>query len=405
MKLKKIISQPLINIGKHLPEAVIANLKYKFPSKKMVVIGVTGTDGKSTTTNMIYQILKDAGEKVSVISSINAIINGKIYETGFHVTSPKSSDVQRFIKLAREEGCEYMVLEVTSHSLDQFRFWGINFDIGVITNITHEHLDYHKSFENYFNTKAKLIKKVKVAVLNEQVLSLMLQKNKDKKNWTDGKIVTAGFHNAADFNPKSFPLQIKLPGDFNLLNALVASAASFNLGIDKEIIKHSLQKFRAISGRMEQIPNKKKVNIIVDFAHTPNALEETLKYLKTQTKGKLISVFGGASERDLKKRPMMGAISARLANITILTDEDPRFENREKIIEEIAVGAYKEGAIDDKSLFKIPDRQKAIKFAIQIAKKGDTVGIFGKGHEKSINYQGMEKLWSDQMAVKKALYG
>lgn len=371
----------------------------------MIVIGVTGTDGKTTTTNMIYQILKDAGEKVSVISSIIAIINGKIYETGFHVTSPKSSDVQRFIKLAMEEGSEYMVLEVTSHSLDQFRFWGINFDIGIITNITHEHLDYHKSFESYFKTKAKLIKNVRVAVLNEQVLSLMLQKNKDKKSWTNGKIVTAGFHNSADFNPKSFPLKLKLPGDFNLLNALAASAATFSLGVDKETIKHSLQKFRAISGRMEQIPNKKQVNIIVDFAHTPNALEETLKYLKTKTKRKLISVFGGASERDLKKRPMMGAISARLANITILTDEDPRFENREKIIEEIAVGAYEEGAIDDKNLFKIPDRLKAIKFAIQIAKKGDTVGIFGKGHEKSMNYKGVEKPWSDQMAVKKALYG
>ncbi|MDO8429362.1 MAG: Mur ligase family protein, partial [Candidatus Daviesbacteria bacterium] len=164
-KLRKLIPNAVVNLGRHLPEAIFANFKYGFPAQKIKVIGVTGTDGKTTTTNMIYQILSSVGRKVSMISTINAQIGGKSYDTGFHVTSPKATDIQRFIKEAVKAGDEFMVLEVTSHALDQFRTWGINFEVGVITNITHEHLDYHKTFESYLNAKAKLIQGSKVAVL------------------------------------------------------------------------------------------------------------------------------------------------------------------------------------------------------------------------------------------------
>lgn len=397
--IRKLIPQPLINYGKHLPEALIANIKYGFPGRKLRVIGVTGTDGKTTTTNMIYQILKSAGKKVSMISTINASIAGKSYDIGFHVTSPKESDVQRYLKASLDNGDEFMVLEITSHALDQFRAWGVNFEIGVITNITHEHLDYHKTLGKYLLTKSKLIKNVKYAVLN-----LDDQSFEKLRKLTTGKVVSFGHKITADFNPQKFPLNLIIPGDYNILNAEAAAAATFNLGIDQKVIQKSLNDFTGLEGRMEEIKNKLGIKIVVDFAHTPNALEQALKTLREQTKGRLISVFGAASERDLAKRPIMGKISAQLANITILTDEDPRFEGSLKIIEDISKGAMTFGAKLNHSLFKFPDRSEAIKMAIKMAKKGDTIGIFGKGHEKSMNYQGKELPWSDKKAVLEALH-
>ncbi|MFH0937014.1 MAG: UDP-N-acetylmuramoyl-L-alanyl-D-glutamate--2,6-diaminopimelate ligase [Candidatus Daviesbacteria bacterium] len=397
-KIRKLIPNSVVNLGKHLPEAILANVKYGFPGKKLKIIGVSGTDGKTTTVNMLYQILQSAGKKVSMISTINAVIGGKSYDTGFHVTSPKSSDVQNYLKKAVASGDEIMILEVTSHASDQFRFWGIKFDIGVITNVTSEHLDYHQTFENYLKAKIKLIKNVGHAILNLDDLSFdRLSRS------TTGKVITFGQSKNADLNPGNFLLNLKVPGDFNVLNALAAAVAARTLGINDELIKKSLESFTGLTGRMEEIKNNQGLKIIVDFAHTPNALEQALQTLKDRRQGKLISVFGCASERDRQKRPLMGEISAKISDITILTDEDPRFENSEKIIEEIAKGCYRGGALDGKTLFKEPDREKAIKLALKIAQKGDTVGIFGKGHEKSMNYKGVEKPWSDQAEVLKNL--
>jgi UDP-N-acetylmuramoyl-L-alanyl-D-glutamate--2,6-diaminopimelate ligase len=397
-KFRKFIPHSVVNYVEHLPQAVMANIQFGFPAKKLRVIGITGTDGKTTTTNMVYRILTEAGKSASMISTINAFIGGKLYDTGFHVTSPDPKDVQRYLKTAVEADNEFMVLEVTSHALEQFRVWGVDFEEGVITNITHEHLDYHKTFENYLQAKAKLIKNVKVAVLNRDDPSFeRLQK------MISGKVVTFGLHNNADFNPENFPLKLKIPGEYNLANALAAAAVTSSLGIDKKIIKKSLEGFTGLTGRMEEIENKRGIKIVVDFAHTPNALEQALKALRLLTKGRLISVFGCAGARDVGKRPMMGEISAKLADITVLTDEDPRFEDREKIIDTITKAATSSGAVLDKTLFREPDRDKAIKLAISMAKKGDTVGIFGKGHEQSMNYHGVERPWSDQKAVRKIL--
>lgn len=396
--IRELIPNWLVNYGKHLPEAIIANVKFGFSGRNLRVIGVTGTDGKTTTTSMIDKILKDAGKSVSMISTINAEIAGKSYDTGFHVTNPDPWDLQKFLKAATLAKDEFMVLEVTSHGLSQFRTWGIDFEIGVITNVTHEHLDYHQTFKGYLLAKAKLIKNTKYAVLNRDDPSFAeLAKN------TLGKVVSFGLQSNADFSPGNFPLSLKIPGDYNLVNALAAAAATVNLGINKKAIKKSLENFRGLTGRMEEIQNRYGINIFVDFAHTPNALEQALKTLRPLTKGRLIAVFGCAGARDVAKRPLMGEISAKLADITVLTDEDPRFEDRNKIIEEIAQGALGGGAREGKTLFRQPDRLKAIRMAIVTAKKGDMVGIFGKGHERSINYKGVEKSWSDQEAVNKAL--
>ncbi|MBI2596977.1 UDP-N-acetylmuramoyl-L-alanyl-D-glutamate--2,6-diaminopimelate ligase [Candidatus Daviesbacteria bacterium] len=382
--------QKLKNIFYHLPQAFIANILYGFPSNGMTIVGVTGTDGKTTTTNLIYKILKDSGKKVSMISTINAVIGGKTYDTGFHVTSPDPFTLQKFIRNAKNSGDNYLALEVTSHALDQYRFWGINFTVGVITNITHEHLDYHQTFENYFKTKLKLIKYAKWRVVNENL----------KGDWGDRGSKGNGVVTFGSSGPK---LNLKLIGDYNLENAYASLAVAKVLGIDAESAQRSVEGFTGIPGRMEEVKNNRGIKIFVDFAHTPNALKQALKALRPKAYGRLIVVFGAASERDILKRPIMGEIAAKEADMTILTDEDPRHEDRNKILNEIAGGAMMAGAKDGINLFKEPDRAKAIKLAITLAKKGDIIGIFGKGHEKSINYRGVETPWSDFEAVKKAL--
>ncbi len=397
--LKKFIPQRVINNFYHFPKAVLANFIYGFPTRNLKVIGVTGTDGKTTTVNMIYHILKKAGIKVSMLSTINAVSGGKVYDTGFHVTSPDPFTIQRLAKKAFKAGDEYLVLEVTSHALDQFRFWGIKFYAGIITNITHDHLDYHKSYKNYFKTKLKLIKKVRFAVLNQAI------QEEGNVGTVGEKTITFGIKKG-DFNQKDVKLKLKLIGDYNIENALAALSVAYILNIPKKIAQTTLEEFESIPGRMEEVKNSKGIKVIIDFAHTPNGLEQALTALRSHFKsGRLIAVFGSASERDILKRSIMGEISGKLSDISIITDEDPRFEASYKIIDEIAKGAIKAGSRLGVSLFKEADRQKAIDLAITLAKKGDIVGIFGKGHEKSINYKGAETVWSDFEAAKKALYG
>lgn len=392
--IKRIFSQKFVNDFYHLPKAILANLIYGFPARGLKVVGVTGTDGKTTTAAMIYHILKSAGKKVSMVSSINAVIAGKNYDTGFHVSSPDPFTVQRYAKEALENGDEYLVLEVTSHGLDQYRFWGIRFHAGVITNIAHDHLDYHKHMQNYFQTKIKLIRQASLVAVNKNI-------NLSKE--IRGKVVTFGL-NYGDFNQKNIKLKLKLIGGYNIENALSAMSVAYILDIPKKVAQQALEGFEGVKGRMEEVKNSKGIKIFVDFASTPNAMEQALLALRNQFKSaRLIAVFGSASERDVLKRPMMGKISAKLANITIITDEDPRYEDRNKIIDEIAEGAISVGARMGITLFKEADRQKAINLAITLSKKGDVVGIFGKGHEKSINYNGVETPWSDFEAIEKAL--
>lgn len=391
---KSLLSQQTINNFYHLPKAALANFFYGFPTRKLKVIGVTGTDGKTTTTNMIYQILKDAGKKVSMISSINATIGGKSYDTGFHVSSPDPLTVQKLARNALNNKDEYLILEVTSHGLDQYRFWGIKFDIGVITNITHEHLDYHKTFTNYLNTKLSLLKAVKQAVINQNLKDKLKQKS-----------VSFGL-SKGDFNQKDIKLNLKIPGDYNTENALAALAVAFVLGIDRKNAQDSLESFETVKGRMNEVKNRLGIKIIIDFAHTPNALEQALKALKEQSKGRIIAVFGCAGLRDIGKRPLMGEIATRLANLTVITSEDPRGHLTE-INKQIISGIDEKKHKENRDYFIKENRKEAIEFAIKkLAKPGDTVGIFGKGHENSINLDGTREIpWSDFEAVSKALNG
>jgi len=404
MRKNGLKAQKLINYFKHLPLSLLSLLVYRLPSRKLKVIGVTGTDGKTTTVHLLYHILQEAGRPVAMISTVCAKIKEEEIDTGFHVTSPNPWLLQKLIKAMVKQKIEYLVLEVTSHGLDQFRDWGINYEIGILTNITHEHLDYHQTYENYLKTKVKLLKKSKIAVINRddtsyQAVSRLL--NQSKKNHFP-RIVTYGIKNKSDFMPENFKFKTNLPGEYNQYNCLAAIAASISLGIPPQTVKAAISSFAGVTGRMEEIREGQDFRVIVDFAHTPNALEQVLRTLREQLeKGrKLIVVFGAAGRRDRAKRPLMGKVAGQLADFVIITAEDPRTEEVTDICQQIALGCEEVGGKYE----IISEREKAIERAIvDLAKTGDIVVICGKGHERSMCFGKTEYPWSDQEAVRKAL--
>gem|GEM_PF-7013 len=393
--------------------ALISSAWFDYPAKKLKVIGVTGTDGKTTTSTLIYEILKQAGKKVGLISTVAAYIGNKVYDTGFHVTSPDPYSLQKFLKEMVERGCEYAIVEVTSHAIDQERIGGIKFWVAVLTNITPEHLDYHKTFDLYQKTKMKLFKNVDLAVLNFDDPSFeAIKQTSDAK-----KIVSYSLKNReADFftsnikidqNKTTFCvgdgdetcLETTLPGEFNISNTLAAISVARFMDIDWESLRKTLNFFYLPEGRLSEIKEGQDFNIVIDFAHTPNALESVLKFLRNQAKGKLIAVFGSAGERDRKKRPLMGLAASKYADLIVLTEEDPRTEDVDEINNQIEKG-IREGV----EVVRKTNREEAINYAIGVAEKDDWVGIFGKGHEKTINRDGTEEIpWSDKDVVTKAV--
>jgi len=378
----------------HLGMAILANLFYGFPSGKLGVIGVTGTDGKTTTTSLIYHILHAAGLNVSMVSSVGAVIGGKNYDVGFHITTPSSFAVQRFIKKAVSSGSKFLVLETTSHALDQYRVFGVKYEIGVLTNVTHEHLDYHRNYENYVKTKTKLLEMSKTAIVNRDDDSFKIISNLKSQI---SNLKTYGMSADTDINPKTFPFKTNLFGEFNKYNVLAAISACKALGISEKAIREGIESFVAPLGR-EDIVYGKDFTVMIDFAHTPNAIDQILKSIRPIVTGKIIHVFGSAGARDVTKRPLMGEMSSKYADIIVLTAEDPRGEPVEKIMTEIKSGINKKAKV-----LKIPDRKKAIEQAIKMAEKGDFVLVTGKSHEKSMNYGQGEVAWDEYMAVGSAL--
>ncbi|PIV01277.1 UDP-N-acetylmuramoyl-L-alanyl-D-glutamate--2,6-diaminopimelate ligase [Candidatus Shapirobacteria bacterium CG03_land_8_20_14_0_80_39_12] len=396
MDTRSLIPQKAVNYLKHLPLALSALLFYRFPSRRLKVIGVTGTDGKTTTVSLIYEILKEAGLAVAMVSTVSAKIGREEIDTGFHVTAPDPWLLQKLLRRMADSGVKYVVLEATSHGLDQFRFLGINFEIGVLTNITREHLDYHKTLESYRQAKLKLLKRAKIAVLNKDDSSFELIRSK-----LGNEIITYSLKNEADFTPKKFVFRTQLLGEYNQANCLAAIATASKLGVNEAVIKKAVAAFPGVKGRMEEIKAGQIFKVVVDFAHTPNGLKQALTALKEQLlKGsRLITVFGAAGLRDRGKRLMMGAVAGRIADLVILTAEDPRTEKAGEICEEIAAGCRRAGA-EPKI---IPDREMAIRYALKEAKKDDIVVICGKGHEQSMCFGATEYPWSDQETVKKIL--
>lgn len=396
----------------HFLQAFGVKSLYQLKDKNLTIIGVTGTDGKTTTASLIFHILKTAGYNSSMISTVGAYFGNQKENLGFHVTTPSVFGIHKYLhKIGKNDGeKKYLVLEVTSHALDQYRVYGINFEIGVLTNVSHEHLDYHKTIENYMATKLKLLKIAKTAILNLDDISYSFM----KERLNDKDMLTYSLVNdEADYTLNKFSFKTNLIGEFNYQNCLAAVAVAKKLGIEDEIIRKGLESFMPPVGR-QQIIQMSPFMVMVDFAHTPNAFESILRELKGQIEGRIIHVFGSAAKRDVTKRPLMGEISSQYSDIIVLTEEDPRDEKVEKINSDIEKGIggdfqYHEiDAISNekemrKVYVKIPNRRDAIAFALRIAAKGDLVICTGKGHELSMNRGHGEEKWNEVEIVQEEL--
>jgi UDP-N-acetylmuramoyl-L-alanyl-D-glutamate--2,6-diaminopimelate ligase len=406
--------------------ALICSAFYSFPGKQLRVIGVTGTDGKTTTSTIIGSILETAGRKAGLITTVSAKIGDMLVDTGFHTTTPDAPDVQRYLAQMVSQGAEYVVLETTSHGLAQYRTLGAEYDVAVITNVTHEHLDYHGTYADYLAAKGRLFQqlstssrkpgmhKVSITNVDDDSYGYLSQFSADIKltygiqNRADVtadhvRLTGKGLHFLAKTPLGELEIHSQLLGMFNVYNILAAIAAGVSQGFRLEDIKEGIQAVKGIAGRMESIDCGQGFSVIVDFAHTPGALEKALELARTLADGRVLAVFGCAGLRDREKRPMMGEVAGRLADVTIITAEDPRTENLDDIIDQIATGLQKVDRIEGRDYYKISDRGQALQFALKQAHPGDLVIICGKGHEKSMCFGETEYPWSDQDAARQAL--
>ncbi len=456
----------LVQQGVHLPAmlpyiqvadsrlalAICAAVLHDFPSRAMTAIGVTGTDGKTTTCSLLESILKAATQtavqpqgRVGVITTVAARIGGAEIDTGFHVTTPDAPDVQRFLAQMRDAGCHYAVVESTSHGLNQARVAAVDFDIGAVTNITHEHLDEHGSRDAYVAAKALLFRALyaspakpgiaRCAVLNaddegsfaalQAVLAEEAAQHGDPVAVRSYGVAGAGMTaldvaaEAIDYAATGtrfrlrwwggeFAVATGLIGEFNVSNVLCAATVALALGLDPAVIQTGIAQFSGVMGRMERIDCGQSFLAVVDFAHSPVSLERALLTLRKMVSqdengqpGRLIAVFGSAGLRDVAKRRLMGRVSGRLADFTVVTAEDPRTEDLDAINAEISTGVQEFARAD--AFVVVPDRAAAIQFAVDMARAGDIVAAFGKGHERSMCFGETEYPWSDQAAMVAAL--
>ena len=373
---------------------------FNYPGKAMRMIGVTGTNGKTTSTNIIRHVLKSAGYKCGLIGTITVMIDEESVVS--HITTPPVVELQKFLYRMKEAGCQYVVMEVSSHSLAWNRVAGIEYDTAVLTNITQDHLDFHKTMEAYRDTKSLLFEHLtdggkpnKTAVFNSDEPASRIIKARTKAT-----CLTYGMGRENDIYPLSYEikakgmhlclhtpagdmdLQLSITGKFNVYNVMCAVGALIAEKIDKAVIEKTLNGFAGVPGRFQLVEAGQPYTVIVDYAHTPDGLENVLNTARLITKGRLWVIFGCGGDRDNKKRPIMGGIALKLADDVVVTSDNPRSEDPEKIIDmiEVALKPIPEG----KSVTRIADRKEAILYALAHAGEKDVIMIAGKGHE---NYQ------------------
>ena len=373
----------------HYAQSVAASVKYNFPGKKLRVIGVTGTNGKTTTCFMIWNMLNLAGHKTGLMTTVAWGVKKLTPELGHMTTVDAFTLNQRIAKIAND-GAEFLILEVTSHALAEFRTLGIPVEIAVFTNLTHEHLDYHKTLTNYRNAKGKLFKKAKFSILNADDPATKYYTEIAHDHITYG--IKKGDHQAKNiklnvsgvkYSCDDLNIETKIPGEFNVYNSLAAALVGKKLGLSNTQIETGIKSLDSVEGRMNIIDEGQPFTVIVDYAHAPDALEKVFDSIKNH-KGRVISVHGGAGRRDPSTRPIRGAILAKNSDLVIITEDDSRDEYPEAIADGFIKGAEKAGKTLGKDLIKELDRKKAIKLALKSAKPGDLVLILGKGHEKTI---------------------
>ena len=406
----------------HLGEAVLFNIVNGFPAKELKVIGVTGTNGKTSTCFLIHRMMVEAGYNVGLMTTVGYGVGNNIKPQIHHMTNVSVPQLMKRLKWMKEQETEWLILETTSHALAQNRVWGIPYSIAVMTNVTHEHLDYHDTFENYRDAKRKLFKLANrnkkglhVGVINAEDPSAVLFESDIKNPLTYG--VSKGVLRAAEIiatptgssykakvGANAYQIHCNLPGSFNIYNSLAAVGVGMALGLEPKQIEQGIAALESVEGRMTSIDEGQDFSVVVDYAHTPDSFEKLFKDLEPVVKGKLVVMFGSAGgQRDKLKRPVQGGLAGKYADEVVLTEEDDRDTPGMEILDQIAAGAEKAGKTQDKDLFLVLNRAKAIKFAINRAQKGDTVLLLGKGHEKTIERADGEHPWDEVGTARKVL--
>jgi len=406
----------------HLGEAILFNSLYRFPARRLKVIGVTGTNGKTTTCFMIHRMLLDAGYNVGLMTTIAYGVGDDIKPQIHHMTNVTMPELMRRLTHFRDKKVEWLVLETTSQALAQYRVWGIPYSIAVMTNVTHEHLDYHRTFERYRDAKRKLFQicnrnrhGLQTGIVNADDPSAQLFISDIKQPISYG--IDHGDLKAVNvvLKPDGISYQVrrgeetmfvidsKLPGSFNVYNSLATVCVGFVLGLNRGQIEKGIAALKNVEGRMTRIDEGQAFTVIVDYAHTPDSFEKLFKDIRPTVKAKLIVLFGSPGRRDEAKRAVQGKLAGRYADLIVITEEDDRDSDGEAIMRQIAGGAESASKKLDKDIFLIHDRSEAIQYAINLAKKADTVLILGKGHEKTIERADGEHRWDEIGTTKRAL--
>lgn len=422
--VKKLIPRRLFRVIEpygHWAEAVVFTVLNGFPARGLKVIGVTGTNGKTSTCFLIHRMLHEAGYKVGLMTTVAYGAGDDIKPQMTHMTTASAPTLLRRIKQLKAQGIEYLVLEVTSHALVQRRVWGIPFTAAVLTNITHEHLSYHGTFARYLAAKRRLFT---LANRNRGGLRLGVvnadDPNADSFTSAVATPLTYGIEKGdiraalvklsqkdvrytAVADGRRYHIICHLPGSFNVYNSLAAVSVGHALGLSKRQIEQGIAALQGVEGRMERIDEGQNFTLIVDYAHTPDSFEKLFKDLRPVVKGKLIVLFGSQGGGDTAKRPEQGRLAGIYADEVIICEEDDRLEDGATIMQEIARGAIEAGKVPDKNLFLVHNRPKAIQFAMERAGQRDTVLLLGKGHEKTIERADGEHPWNEIAAARAAL--
>lgn len=375
--------------------------------RKLKMIGVTGTNGKTTTTLIIKKILEENGYKVGVVGTVGVAIGNEKYPADY--TTPDPSVLHRYLYMMKMAGCDVCIMEASSQALVQKRLYGISFDIGVYTNLSREHLDYHKTMESYAEAKAILMQSSDICVINaDDEYAPFMKKNARNKAVTyaidkDADVMAEKVrlhHDGIEYKltskSGSYDIVYSVIGKFSVYNSLAALTVGMVMNVSMKRAVKAVADMKTVRGRIEKIKNDRKINILIDFAHTPDSLENVLKTVREVYDKRLITVFGCGGDRDKTKRPIMGKIACKYSDKVFVTSDNPRTENPDSIINDIVSG------LDKNSYVRITDRTQAIREALVEAKPGDTVLIAGKGHEK---YQifGTEKIHYDEREIVKQI--
>lgn len=413
-----------LRVAYHYARASLARTLYGGPGKNMIVIGITGTKGKSTTTNLVARGLEEAGKRVFAFSTINYAIAGEWQENNMKMTSPDPFTLNRLLREAEKAGCEYAVIEVSSHALFYGRVSGIDFDVAVMTNISQDHLDLHKTMDHYVDTKLRLfrglvefrrkrgIKKVSVVNLDSPYSERFLEPTADivytygnaanaQIRATDVEAGKSGTSFTVKMPSNKFDVRTKLRGTFNVANILAATAVLISQKVAPEAISATMSKFEVVPGRLEEVPNDRGITVYVDYAHTEDSLKSVLETVRSfpDTK-RVITVFGATGDRDRDKRPKMGRVVDRLSDVIILTQDDDYTEDPFRIIKEVSAGIKRK---EGEGFWVVFSREDAIRTALLTAEPGDVVLVAGKGAETAMVTNAGPIPWSDKAVVRRIL--